>query len=161
MNNYPYIERFVAGIIDMLLLFLISSIFLVPAYVFAIIPFILEMVNLTESASYDNADGFLMSLLWFLFVLVVVFVLNIVVGIFWYAYRPSKNNGQTYGKSIMKVKIVKIDNSELTFKNLIVRYLSQIFLAQAISIFIYITIFMDDKKRAVYDFISNTTVVRA
>ena len=61
----------------------------------------------------------------------------------------------------MKVKVVKVDASELTMANLLVRYVAQFFLAQAISIFMYITIFIDDEKRAVYDFVSNTKVVRA
>lgn len=162
MKEYPYKERFLAGLIDSLLLSMLTSIYIIPATIFAIIPLILQLINQTQvDPSLIHAERMIGSLLWLIICLLITFALNIAIGLYWYVYRPAKNDGQTFGKSFMKVKVVKVDASELTMANLLVRYVAQFFLAQAISIFMYITIFIDDEKRAVYDFVSNTKVVRA
>jgi len=162
MKEYPYKERLLAGIIDSMLLSFINSIYLLPALFFAILPLIAQI---TSQASTDpdlvDGAGFIASLVWLMMWSLIIFVINTAVGGFWHVYRPAKHNGQTYGKEWMKVKVVKIDNSELTMKSLLIRYVAQLFLAQAINIFMYITIFIDEEKRAVYDFVSNTKVVRA
>jgi uncharacterized RDD family membrane protein YckC len=162
MKEYPYKERILAGLIDSLLLSLCNSIYVIPATIFAIIPLVLQLISQTEvDPSTVNGESIIGSLLWLVMWLLITFALNIAIGLYWYVYRPSKNDGQTFGKGFMKVKVVKVDASELTMANLLIRYVAQFFLAQAISIFMYITIFIDDEKRAVYDFVSNTKVVRA
>jgi uncharacterized RDD family membrane protein YckC len=162
MKEYPYKERLLAAIIDSLLLAMINSIYLLPAMVFAIIPFVMQLAMQADvDPALVEAEGFIGSLLWLIMWILFTFALNVAIGVYWHVYRPSKNDGQTFGKGFMKVKVVKVDGSELTFTNLLVRYIAQLFLVQVISIFVYITIFIDDEKRAIYDFVSNTKVVRA
>lgn len=162
MKEYPYKERLLAGIIDSLLISFINSIYLLPTMLFAIFPLITQIIRQADvDPNLVDEGGFIASLLWLMMWSLIIFLLNLAVGIYWHVYRPAKHNGQTYGKEWMKVKVVKVDNSELTIQSLIIRYIAQLFLAQAINIFMYITIFIDEEKRAVYDFVSNTKVVRA
>jgi uncharacterized RDD family membrane protein YckC len=162
MKEYPYKERLLAGIIDSLLLSMINSIYMLPASFFAVIPLILKLIQQSDlDPNLVDAEGYITSLLWLVMWLVIIMLLSVAIGLYWYVFRPAKHDGQTFGKSFMKIKVVKVDSSTLTATNLLVRYIAQVFLAQAISIFVYITIFIDDENRAVYDFVSNTKVVRS
>ncbi len=108
-----------------MLISFINSIYLLPALFLAILPLIAQI---TSQASVDpdlvDGAGFIVSFAWLMMWSLIIFVINTAFGVFWHVYRPAKHNGQTYGKEWMKVKVVKIDNSELTMKSLLIRYVA-------------------------------------
>lgn len=70
----------------------------------------------------------------------------------------SKNNGQTPGKMIMKLKVVNEDGSQLTTRDIIGRMFAYMFsLIFGIG---YIFIFLNKKHFAMHDFFSKTCVVK-
>ncbi len=52
---------------------------------------------------------------------VIVSIVSIVVSLLYYVVYPCYNNGQTFGKKLMKIKIKKTDDTELTMNDLLIR----------------------------------------
>lgn len=57
-------------------------------------------------------------------------VLSFVVALIYYVLIPLKLNGQTYGKKLMGIKIVKVDDSPVDFKALCIRQILGIFIIE-------------------------------
>jgi uncharacterized RDD family membrane protein YckC len=70
-------------------------------------------------------------------------------------------NGQTWGKRIMKIKVVKIDGTPITFLSYFLRWITSL-----IEIFVsfgsiaMITIILNQKGQRIGDIAANTTVIR-
>ena len=52
---------------------------------------------------------------------VIVSIVTIVISLLYYVVYPCYNNGQTLGKKLMKIKIKKIDESDLSMNDLLIR----------------------------------------
>jgi uncharacterized RDD family membrane protein YckC len=86
-----------------------------------------------------------------------------VLGIMYFvnAYWPSINNGQTFGKKLLGIKVIDEYGNNPTFSKHFLRYTLHLVLANIIGPIAYVTIIFHDKKQAVYDLIVNTFVVEA
>lgn len=86
--------------------------------------------------------------------------LSFLVGIGYHWYFLSRNNGQTPGKSLMKIRVIKVDGTAITDADAIVRYIGTI-----ISSFVfalgYIWAFFDENRQTWHDKMAKTYVVRA
>ncbi|MCI5773412.1 MAG: RDD family protein [Erysipelotrichaceae bacterium] len=64
-------------------------------------------------------------------VLFAVAIISLLFGYFYYLYIPVKKwKGQTLGKRLLKIKIIKIDNDDVDFKSMILRQVLGIFLIE-------------------------------
>ena len=52
---------------------------------------------------------------------VIVSIVTIVISLLYYVVYPCYNNGQTLGKKLMKIKLVKTNDKELTMNDLLIR----------------------------------------
>ena len=52
---------------------------------------------------------------------VIVSIVTIVISLLYYVVYPCYNNGQTFGKKLMKIKIKKTDDTELSMNDLLIR----------------------------------------
>lgn len=52
---------------------------------------------------------------------VIVTIVTIVISLLYYVVYPCYNNGQTFGKKLMKIKIKKTNDTELSMNDLLVR----------------------------------------
>lgn len=89
------------------------------------------------------------------------FVLFLCFSYYFYIYIPARNNGQTFGKRFMKIKIIDQQGQNPSMGIHAARYVLIVFLGNIIGPFLYITILFHDKKQAVYDMLVNTYVVEA
>lgn len=68
-------------------------------------------------------------------------------------------NGQTVGKKIMKIRIVKEDGGKVEYTTAIVRYIC--YFISAIPLFLgYLWVIWDGKKQAWHDKIASTVVIK-
>jgi uncharacterized RDD family membrane protein YckC len=87
------------------------------------------------------------------------FGLSFVITLAYTWYFLTRKNGQTPGKMLMHIRVIKKDGSQLDDATAIVRYI-----AYYISCIIVIGIlwaFWDDKKQGWHDKVANTLVVKA
>ncbi len=52
---------------------------------------------------------------------VIISVISIVISLLYYVVYPCYNNGQTFGKKIMKIKIIKTNDKDLSMNDLLIR----------------------------------------
>lgn len=165
MENAGYLERFVAAMIDSVISTIFSSvivIIMIVLSIFLMVPlFGYETPVYTQSNLLPVNDTGVEPMVFLLFIIALMLgiILIILFNFFLFAYRPYKNNGQTYGKQLMNIKVVRVDGKELTLGLLTMRYLVSAVINSAISFLTYITIFFDQDRRAIYDIVVGTKVV--
>lgn len=70
-------------------------------------------------------------------------------------------NGQTWGKKIMKIKVVKIDGTPTTFSSYFLRWITGIIeIFASLGSLAMITIILNQKGQRIGDIAANTTVIR-
>ena len=69
-----------------------------------------EYVNQMVDISYDISRQ-----------TVIISIVAIVISLLYYVVYPCYNNGQTFGKKLMKIKLVKTNDKELTMNDLLIR----------------------------------------
>jgi uncharacterized RDD family membrane protein YckC len=91
---------------------------------------------------------------------VLVFFLMVPI-LFYHLVCEAAMNGQSWGKKIMKIKVVKIDGSQATFSSFFIRWIFRIvdvtLFFGAIST---IVIILNGKGQRLGDIVANTTVIR-
>lgn len=68
-------------------------------------------------------------------------------------------NGQTIGKKVMKIKVIREDGKPLDYKEAIIRYLGYILSAMALGLG-YFWVIWDEKKQGWHDRLAGTLVVK-
>ena len=165
MENAGYLERFVAALIDSVISTFFSSIAVILLIILSVIIMVplfgYEPLVYTQSSLMPVNDPGVEPMAFVLFMMLLMLGITLVgfINFFIYAYRPYKHNGQTYGKQLMNIKVVRVDGKELTLGWLTLRYLVSAMINSAISFLTYITIFFDQDRRAIYDIMIGTKVV--
>jgi uncharacterized RDD family membrane protein YckC len=86
--------------------------------------------------------------------------LSFVVGLVYYWYFLSRQNGQTPGKSVMHIRVVKVDGSPLSDTDAILRYVGYLINSALFGIG-WIWAFFDANQQGLHDKIVSTYVVKA
>ena len=121
-------QRVLAFLIDLVLLSLITSIItmfvpvnetasklyeeqnrVLEGYVEGTVP-MEEYVNQMIDLGYDISKQ-----------TVIISIVSIVISLLYYVVYPCYNNGQTFGKKLMKIKIKKTNDKELSMNDLLIR----------------------------------------
>lgn len=68
-------------------------------------------------------------------------------------------NGQTLGKKVMKIKVIREDGKKLDYKTAVIRYLGY-FLSSIPLLLGFLWVIWDEKKQAWHDKIAGTYVVK-
>ena len=86
-------------------------------------------------------------------------IINIIIGVSYFAYFESSEKQATFGKQAMNIKVTSMSGERISFKNAIGRYFAKI--VSAIIIFIgYLMMLWDDKKQTLHDKMASTLVVK-
>lgn len=144
MEKAKKIHRFAAYLVDYLIVnAALSIVGNVLGFTFAIVAGFSDM----------NEDLFVVSMVSLIFI-------SMYVGIyFYYVYFPLKFGGQTLGKKILKLHIIREDGKELTAKTLILReMLGKSFLSSLLLGFPHLLIF-GKKRQCMHDKMVKTIVV--
>lgn len=112
---------------------------------------------------YERVASIILDLLFLTIPIGLTFTLGLAGGAVFLCYALvflflSKNNGQTPGKMIMKLKVVNEDGTKLETRDIIGRMFAYMFsLIFGIG---YIFIFLNKRHLAMHDFFSKTCVVK-
>lgn len=131
---------------------LLDGVFIV-AYLFIICLIILGIFfngDFTLSSDYSNESEF-----WVIF----LFIITVLPVFFYSLWAPYFMQGQTLGKKIMKIKIVRADGTEATFGTYFVRWLLNIVDSLFYNIVGLVTMTATEKRQRVADLVAGTVVI--
>jgi len=134
------IEQNLAGVGIRILAFIVDGIFLALFYYFLFT--LLEASGITDTM---ETWGFIsvLSLPYFLY----------------YPVLQYWNNGQTLGKQIVKIRVVKIDNTHPGLGDFLIRWVLRLFEVNAIPGLALLVMILNDKNQRLGDIAAKTTVV--
>lgn len=165
MQLASYSDRFLAGITDAILSGLLVSLSILPLNMILVF-LILGASTVQECADIYPYDPGLCStsldVNWFLVTILIFMMIFIAIAVllYYFVFRPAKHNGQTFAKGWFKIRVVNLDETTSSMQTLFVRYFSWQLIMMFISVFVYITMFFDENRRALYDMIAKTKVVK-
>lgn len=131
MNYGDRLPRFVAGLLDGLVIFAIQF----------VVVSVMGLAGASESATSLGA------------------LIGLVVGVLYYVVYQSQN-GQTVGKKIMRLKVVDASGNKPTMVTFFLREIIGKFLSGLILLIGYLMILWDSKRQGLHDKIANTYVVK-
>lgn len=106
-------ERFVAAMIDAIIVSIVS---IIPVIIFLFASGWESLVDYMV-----DGGGFLEEESWYSTFLIIAVLTETVVGIIYFVYVPYKQNGQTFGKKIMKIKAIDEFGNNPSFKQHFIR----------------------------------------
>ena len=86
--------------------------------------------------------------------------LSFLIGLVYYWYFLSRREGQTVGKQLLGIRVVKVDGSPLTDADAILRYIGY-YINSAVLMLGWIWAFFDENSQGLHDKIVSTYVVKA
>lgn len=108
-------------------------------------------------------DGIIINIPIFILTLILGDVgnlLGIVVAAAYYTYFWSQNNGQSPGKSIMKIRIVRLDGQPISPVTAFLRWIG--YSVNTLALFIgWLLPLFDERKQGLHDKIAQTIVIKA
>jgi len=147
-----FAERFAARVIDTIIVLAIMALTIIPINILLIIVLFLESPGKT-TGEIDTLASILSLVAGISF-----FVLAILIS-FGYFIVLHKRTGQTIGKKIIGIKVVKTGGQPLTWNTSVLREIGEIICQIALCIG-YLFIIFDSKKQGWHDKIAKTFVIK-
>lgn len=85
--------------------------------------------------------------------------LGFIIGLGYYWYFWTRQNGQTPGKSLMKIRVVKANGTELTDADAIIRYIGY-YINSIVFMLGWILAIFDSNRQGIHDKLVSTYVVK-
>jgi uncharacterized RDD family membrane protein YckC len=134
------ISQNVASVMDRILAFIIDNL-IIGAYLFIVI-FILAHTNITGGSEF----------LYYVTIGLPLFLYHLLWETFW--------NGQSPGKAVMKIRVVKLDGSRPAFSNYLLRWLLRVVdIALSFGSVAIVTMLFNGKGQRLGDMAATTTVI--
>ncbi|MFA5687418.1 MAG: RDD family protein [Bacilli bacterium] len=148
MNRAKSYHRIFANLFDLIV---VASLLLLLTF-----RSIIALINgLVNPSSLDSLALFILSFSSGIFTFAIVLIYFVILPLFW--------NGQTLGKRFFKIKIMKIDGSEIDFKTIFLRESTRVLLVImtfGFSALVDMIILIISKQGlGFYDYVSSTQVV--
>lgn len=167
MNAYityaGFWKRFVAYILDQLILGFARLVIFVPIWLFVLMGYFAEhnynfddYTNVSFQHFNNEFSAAMISLL--IFVVVVFSLINVIADWLYYALMESSKKQATLGKMIMAIKVTDLSGNKVTFGKATGRYFGKILSGMLLGIG-YIMAGFTEKKQALHDILSNCLVV--
>lgn len=87
-------------------------------------------------------------------------LIGLIIGAAYYWYFLTRQDGQTPGKRIMKIRVVKVDGSPIDDTTAVLRYLGY-YISSAIFMLGWLLALVDENRQTLHDKIVSTYVVKA
>lgn len=146
MQNADLGKRFLAYLIDSVVYFVGAMVIIIPFVVISI---------LMSSTPTESTEGIIVLMSVCLTLFIGLGILGLIFYIWvWY---PFKHNGQSIGKQVMKIRIVRATEKPLTLGS----YFGRFGIFYLLGLISCITMFFDENKRAIHDMVVDTRVVEA
>lgn len=137
--------RIVAIIIDSIILAIIASIIAMP-FGLTMTPFAMMGNDMMAAMAYMSAMGTMM-------------LLSVVIWIVYFTYFEG-TSGQTPGKKVMHIKVVKEDGKKMTYADALIRSVLRIIDGIGAYLLGFIIILVTEKKQRIGDMAAGTLVVK-
>jgi len=141
-------SRAIAVIIDHIILMIITVIIALP---FGMTSALFSMMGSVANPVALASTMALMS---------TVMVISLVIWILYFTYFESKT-GQTLGKKMVNIKVVREDGKKLTFGEAFLRTILRVIDGLAVYLLGFIVVLVSEKKQRIGDIAAKTVVVRA
>lgn len=147
-DNDVLINRIVAVIIDSVILFVVMAVISIP---FGL-----------SAAMFSMMSGVTDPMAWttMMFMSSTLSIISFILGLLYFSYFES-SSGQTPGKKLLGVKVVKEGGGKVTFGDAIIRNLLRIIDGIAFYLIGFILILVTEKKQRIGDIVAKTLVVKA
>ncbi len=86
--------------------------------------------------------------------------LSFIIGLIYCWYFWTRQNGQTPGKQLMKLRVVKADGTPISDTDAVIRYIGYV-VNSAIMMLGWLWAFVDSNRQGLHDKLVNTYVVKA
>ena len=126
-------KRLTAFIIDFIIISIINSLYII---------FVTFFVNLTLEITDPYA---------------IAYIILILINILYFGYPESTYRQATFGKKIVGIKVVTVNNTRISFKEGIFRSVLKLF--SIVSLIGILIIFTNEEKQGLHDIIAKTVVV--
>lgn len=168
MNIYAgFWKRFLAHLLDQLILGVVKFILFIPFWIFALANYfkdvdfnnseIFTSIHLTTTSS-DQLNVALFTT--FIFVVIIFAFISIIMEWLYCALMESSHRQATLGKIIVGIKVTDLNGNRISFGRATGRHFGKIL--SSLFLFIgYIMAGFTEKKQALHDIISNCLVVNA
>lgn len=169
MNGIKYAgfwKRFVAYIIDQLILSLARTILFVPIWFFIFMRFFTgggfnRFDNYTTVSRFQHQDESYIAFFaaWMLIILIFA-ILNIIIEWLYYSLMESSARQATFGKIILSIKVTDLNGNRISFGKATGRYFGKI-LSGIVLCIGYIMAGFTEKKQALHDILAGCLVVES
>ena len=146
-----FIERFIAYIIDVIILGLMQGFIIMP-----LLAFLGFKVVFNPNPTEEEIFSLLGSILSIGFTVYMVFF---IMGWLYFALLQSGTRQATIGKMAMGMIVTDVDGARLSFARASLRYFGK-YISSAIMMIGYILAAFTEKRQALHDFIANTVVIK-
>lgn len=167
MNGIKYAgfwKRFIAYIIDQLILSLARTILFVPIWFFIFMRFFTggnfnRFDNYTTVSFFQHHDeSYIAFFAVWLLILIIFGMVNIIIEWLYYLLMESSTKQATFGKIILSIKVTDLNGSRVSFAKATGRYFGKILSGLILCIGYFIAGFTE-KKQALHDILSGCLVV--
>lgn len=140
MNYANVLKRFVALVIDSIILYIVGFI------ISLILSFVINALGVDSENSISAALG-------------LNSVVGLIIGWLYYAIQESSRSQATIGKQAMGLVVTDINGEKISFVKATIRHFSKI-LSALLLLIGYIIAFFTEKKQALHDLIAGTVVLQ-
>ncbi|OGU55862.1 MAG: hypothetical protein A2V66_18000 [Ignavibacteria bacterium RBG_13_36_8] len=162
-------KRFVAYIIDEIIIGIVNTILFIPVFFFLIGAGILSLEEFGEYGDFTTASFNMQQyhdedIIAFIsvFIIVIIFfsILAIIVQWLYFALMESSSKQATLGKMALNIKVVDMSGNRISFGRATGRYFGKI-ISGLILMIGYIMAGFTEKKQALHDIMANCLVINA
>jgi len=146
-----FFERFIAWIIDGIILGLMQGFVIAP-----ILGFLGFSIAINPDPSDEEIFAFLSALFSVGFIVYLVFF---VIGWLYFALLQSSSRQATPGKMAMGLIVTDVDGAQLSFAKATLRYFGK-YISGAFMMIGYLMAAFTEKRQALHDFIANSIVIK-
>ena len=145
-----FVTRAIAFVIDILIINV--SVLAITGVVMLILNFFYQLYMLMPLAPNERIDNFSSWISGIVALLALIIMLWLYPTVFWMI------NGQTFGKRIMGLRVVRMSGEEMTFFRGLIRVFG--YLVSALALFLgFIWVIFSDKRRGWHDMLAGTCVI--
>jgi uncharacterized RDD family membrane protein YckC len=158
-------KRFLAHILDRIILGFVLGILFVPVWIFFILNFMAnqENINCEEYASVSfnpqwNDEVSIAMIIAIIVIAIIFSFMALIVEWLYFAFMESSNKQATFGKIIVGIKVVDYNSGKISFGQATGRYFGKILSGIILGIGFFMAAFTK-KKQALHDILASCLVV--
>lgn len=165
MSYAGFWKRFLAHILDRLILGFVTGILFIPIWFLGLLGYFIEHGQgdyeeyvYAAVQNYSQNEFSISMISNFLLIIIIIALINIVVEWLYFALMESSSKQATFGKIIVGIKVTDLDGNKISFARASGRYFSKYISGLILGIG-YILAGVTEKKQALHDILASCLVI--